>query len=65
MYSCVGGSVGWVKGTRMNSKHSFRISISIGRGSRNAIVAQTANVNTVIELKNVTATFDNTSTLVS
>ena len=45
----------------MNSRDSFRISISIGRGSRSAIVAQTANVNNMIAFKNVTATSDYTS----
>jgi len=63
VYSCVGVSVGLVRGTWMNSRHSFRISISIGRGSWNAIVAQTAKVNNMITLKNVTPTPDYTSTL--
>jgi len=49
----------------MNSRHSFRISTSIGRVPLNAIVAQTANVHNMIALKNVTSTSDNTSTLVS
>ena len=47
----------------MNSRHGFRISISIVRGSQNAIVTQTANVNIMIALKNVTTTPDCTSAL--